>query len=151
MTHCLFKLEFSTPVHFGAGDYAHSVESCRMNFAADTLFSALCNIAVKSGEIDRRLACPSDAFRDEYRRRVVREHPDELVFREFRSVHAEYVRASLLVDRLHLREQLQYLFAVARDRASYYRSHFNLIGFPFLFDRVFHDESSREAGEQISE
>ena len=53
MTHCLFKLEFSAPVHFGAGDYAHSVESCRMNFAADTLFSALCNIAVKSGEIDR--------------------------------------------------------------------------------------------------
>ena len=53
MTHCLFKLEFSTPVHFGAGDYAHSVESCRMNFAADTLFSALCNIAVKSREIDR--------------------------------------------------------------------------------------------------
>lgn len=53
MTHCLFKLEFSTPVHFGAGDYAHSVESCRMNFAADTFFSALCNVAVKTGEIDR--------------------------------------------------------------------------------------------------
>ena len=53
MLHCLYKLEFSTPVHFGAGDYTHSVESCRMCFAADTFFSALCSIAVKSGEIDK--------------------------------------------------------------------------------------------------
>ena len=60
MTHCLFKLEFSTPVHFGAGDYAHSVESCRMNFAADTFFSALCNIAVKTGRIDRLVGLVND-------------------------------------------------------------------------------------------
>ena len=53
MTHCLFKLKFSSPVHFGAGDYAHSVESSRMNFAADTLFSALCHTAAMTGEIDR--------------------------------------------------------------------------------------------------
>ena len=60
MTHCLFKLEISTPVHFGAGDYAHSVESCRMNFAADTFFSALCNIAVKTGELDRLVGLVND-------------------------------------------------------------------------------------------
>lgn len=53
MTHCLFKLKFSAPVHFGSGDCAHSVESCRMNFAADTLFSALCHTAAMIGEIDR--------------------------------------------------------------------------------------------------
>ena len=53
MLHCLYKLEFSTPVHFGAGDYTHSVESCRMCFAADTFFSALCSIAVKTGEVDK--------------------------------------------------------------------------------------------------
>ena len=53
MTHCLFKLKFSSPVHFGTGDRAHSVESCRMNFAADTLFSALCHTAAMTGEIDR--------------------------------------------------------------------------------------------------
>lgn len=53
MTHCLFKLKFSSPVHFGTGDFAHSVESSQMNFAADTLFSALCHTAAMTGEIDR--------------------------------------------------------------------------------------------------
>lgn len=53
MIHCLIKLNFSTPVHFGSGDCAHSVESCRMTFAADTLFSALCHTAAMTGEIDR--------------------------------------------------------------------------------------------------
>ena len=60
MIHCLYKLAFSTPVHFGVGDYTHSVESCRMCFAADTFFSALCNIAVKSGEIDRLVGLVRD-------------------------------------------------------------------------------------------
>lgn len=47
MNYCLFKLKFTTPVHFGTGESAHSLESAGMTFCADTLFSALCITALK--------------------------------------------------------------------------------------------------------
>lgn len=44
MKYCAYKLQFSTPVHFG-GSSALSLESAQMCFCADTLFSALCHVA----------------------------------------------------------------------------------------------------------
>lgn len=51
MRYCLYKLKFTTAVHFGTSGSAHSVESSGMTFAADTLFSALCNTAKKTGNL----------------------------------------------------------------------------------------------------
>ena len=41
----LYKLQFSTAVHFGSPDSAMSLESAEERFCADTLFSALCHAA----------------------------------------------------------------------------------------------------------
>ena len=52
MNYCIFKLEFLTPVHFGASDSARSLESAGMTFCADTVFSALCHKALRAGGMD---------------------------------------------------------------------------------------------------
>lgn len=67
MEYVIYKLDFITPVHFGKNDLAKSENT----FMADTLFSALCNEAVKYEDdtldrlyqafINRRLLI-SDAF-----------------------------------------------------------------------------------------
>ncbi|HIV87735.1 MAG TPA: type III-A CRISPR-associated RAMP protein Csm4 [Candidatus Pygmaiobacter gallistercoris] len=46
MNFLLFKLRFSTAVHFGESDTALSLASSRETFCADTLFSALCHTAL---------------------------------------------------------------------------------------------------------
>ncbi len=46
MNSLLFKLRFTTAVHFGEPDSALSLESSRETFCADTLFSALCHTAL---------------------------------------------------------------------------------------------------------
>lgn len=51
MKYCLFKLGFTSPVHFGSGAMAHSLDTGEMTCHADTLFSALCHTAsVLGGE-----------------------------------------------------------------------------------------------------
>ena len=52
MNYCLFKLNFLTPVHFGASDSARSLESAGMTLCADTIFSALCHEAQRAGGLD---------------------------------------------------------------------------------------------------
>ena len=42
----LYKLQFTTPVHFGPSDSALSLYSSGATFCADTLFSALCHTAL---------------------------------------------------------------------------------------------------------
>ena len=49
MNYCLFKLNFLTPVHFGASASARSLESAGMTLCADTIFSALCHEAQRAG------------------------------------------------------------------------------------------------------
>lgn len=46
MNYCLYKLRFTTPVHFGTPDSALSLYSSEDHFLADTLFSALCHEAL---------------------------------------------------------------------------------------------------------
>lgn len=48
MRRCLFKLGFSTPVHFG-GESPQGLENADMTCRADTLFSALCAAALSLG------------------------------------------------------------------------------------------------------
>ncbi len=49
MSYCLFKLRFTTPVHFGDSELAHSPDTSAMVCHADTLFSALCHAAYSLG------------------------------------------------------------------------------------------------------
>ena len=49
MTYCLFKLKFTSPVHFGDSETAHSLDSGLITCHADTLFSALCHAAYAMG------------------------------------------------------------------------------------------------------
>ena len=49
MNYFLYKLKFTTPVHFGRSDSAQSLFGSGMNFAADTLFSSLCHTALEMG------------------------------------------------------------------------------------------------------
>lgn len=48
MNYFLFKLEFTTSLHVGESDAGDSLDTGRMNFCADTLFSALCHMALKA-------------------------------------------------------------------------------------------------------
>lgn len=57
MNYYLYKLKFTSAVHFGSGDSARSLDSSEMTFCADTLFSALCHIAVKAGKLDKLVEC----------------------------------------------------------------------------------------------
>lgn len=52
MNYLLFKLAFDAPVHFGSSDGALSLYSSDEFFRADTLFSALCHTALRSGGPD---------------------------------------------------------------------------------------------------
>ena len=47
MNYCLYKLRFTTPVHFGTPNSALSLYSSEDHFLADTLFSALCHEALR--------------------------------------------------------------------------------------------------------
>ena len=49
MNYCLFNLFFTTPVHFGDSEVAHSLDTSAMICHADTLFSALCHAAFSIG------------------------------------------------------------------------------------------------------
>ena len=53
MNYFLYKLKFTTPVHFGKSDSAQSLFGSRLNVAADTLFSALCHTALEMGGTDQ--------------------------------------------------------------------------------------------------
>ena len=46
MRSLLYKLQFTTPVHFGPPDSALSLDTSGLTFCADTLFSALCHTAL---------------------------------------------------------------------------------------------------------
>jgi CRISPR-associated protein Csm4 len=46
MNYFLYKLAFTTPVHFGPSNAAQSLYRSKENFCADTLFSALCHSAL---------------------------------------------------------------------------------------------------------
>lgn len=50
MNYCIYKLNFTSPLHCGRGDGAVSLTNTAMTLRADTIFSALCN----------ELACMSD-------------------------------------------------------------------------------------------
>lgn len=52
MNYYLYKLSFTTPVHFGESDSARSLATSGMNFCADTLFSALCCTLAESGRAE---------------------------------------------------------------------------------------------------
>lgn len=52
MNYYLYRLEFSSPVHFGESDSSHSLGTSSMTFCADTLFSALCCTLKQSGRED---------------------------------------------------------------------------------------------------
>ena len=47
MNYYIFKLQFTTPVHFGASASAVSLSGSEMTFCADRLFSALCQVAAQ--------------------------------------------------------------------------------------------------------
>lgn len=49
MVYQLYKLEFLNNVHFGK----NSLNDAEISFSADTLFSALCIEALKSGELKK--------------------------------------------------------------------------------------------------
>lgn len=49
MNYCLYNLKFTTPVHFGNSELAHSLDTTVMTCCADTLFSALCHAAFSIG------------------------------------------------------------------------------------------------------
>lgn len=49
MNYCLFNLSFTSPVHFGDSELAHSLDTSGMTCHADTLFSALCHAAYSIG------------------------------------------------------------------------------------------------------
>ena len=51
MQTAIFKLSFSTAVHFGEG----ALDSCASTLMSDTLFSALCIEAIKYERLDRRI------------------------------------------------------------------------------------------------
>jgi len=53
MGYSLYKLEFNTGVHIGKDVSGPSLDDGRMTIHSDTLFSALCCEAVKSGNIER--------------------------------------------------------------------------------------------------
>lgn len=56
MNYYLYKMHFTTPLHIGGSDNARSLESSAFEVGADTLFSALCHMALLHGgaeEIDR--------------------------------------------------------------------------------------------------
>lgn len=60
MNSLLFKLAFDAPVHFGSSDGALSLYSSEEHFRADTLFSALCHTAIRSGNpgaLERLCSC----------------------------------------------------------------------------------------------
>lgn len=58
MNYCLFKLNFTTPLHIGESDRADALGTSRMTFCADTLFSALCHTAVSAyGEAGAKRLC----------------------------------------------------------------------------------------------
>lgn len=49
MKYQMYELEFTTEVHFGKT----SLEDAEISFHADTLYSALCQEAMKFGELDK--------------------------------------------------------------------------------------------------
>ncbi len=53
MGYLLYKLEFTTGLHIGKDVSGPSLDDGRMTVHSDTLFSALCCEAVKSGNIER--------------------------------------------------------------------------------------------------
>ena len=60
MKYYLYKLHFNTPVHLGNAESARSRESAGNAYCADTLFSALCHIAVKAGCLETILNAVND-------------------------------------------------------------------------------------------
>lgn len=56
MNYYLYKLKFSSPVHFGTSESSRSIESADMTLRADTLFSALSHIALKSNVLDKLIS-----------------------------------------------------------------------------------------------
>jgi len=53
MGYSLYRLKFTTAVHFGSDNGGSSLDNAQMTMHADTLFSALCSEAAKQGNIDR--------------------------------------------------------------------------------------------------
>ncbi len=51
MEHFLYRLSFTTVLHMGKDAGAGSLDDCRMNIHADTIFSALCCEAARAGEV----------------------------------------------------------------------------------------------------
>ena len=50
MNYFLYKLKYNTAVHIGSSDSALGIQSSEDHFRADTMFSALCQTALKSGD-----------------------------------------------------------------------------------------------------
>ena len=53
MNYYLYKLKFSSPVHFGESDSARSIATSSFTFCADTLFSAMCCTLAQAGDDER--------------------------------------------------------------------------------------------------
>lgn len=60
MNYYLYKLKFSSPVHFGTSESSRSIESADMTLRADTLFSALCHTALKNNVLDKLISLVTD-------------------------------------------------------------------------------------------
>lgn len=60
MRHLIYKLRFSTPVHFGSDTGGDHLSSSRMTFRADTLFSALYREAMRTGSENAFLSSAQD-------------------------------------------------------------------------------------------
>lgn len=56
MNYYLYKLKFSSPVHFGTSESSRSIESADMTLRADTLFSALSHAALKNNMLDELIS-----------------------------------------------------------------------------------------------
>lgn len=50
MEHFLYRLKFTTPLHIGKDAGSSSLDDCRMNIHADTIFAALCCEAARGGQ-----------------------------------------------------------------------------------------------------
>lgn len=60
MNYYLYKLKFSSPVHFGTSESSRSIESAGTTLRADTLFSALSHAALKNNVMNKLISLVND-------------------------------------------------------------------------------------------
>lgn len=117
MKYCAYKLQFSTPVHFGGG-CALSLESAQMCFCADTLFSALCHMAQLRGgnaAVERLCRAASDGALLLSDSMPWRKQGDRDVFYVPRPILSPMKRMELAPENRKAMKKLRYLPIEAMD------------------------------------